>query len=157
LIKTKKLILGLGNEILTDDSIGIRLANDLIETELQKLATIETASCGGMEILERIIGFDRVVIIDSIHSSSSLPGDIYLLTPSDFKITSHVSNMHDAGFLQALELGNELGFKIPAEIHIVAIGVCNERKFGTGLSTALEKKYRVIFERVFSEVKKLIL
>lgn len=60
----KTVILGLGNPILTDDAIGIRIAQKLKEKK-PKLEVIETSEAG-MALLDLITGYDKFIIIDSM-------------------------------------------------------------------------------------------
>jgi Ni,Fe-hydrogenase maturation factor len=48
----KTLILGLGNDILTDDGIGTLLVCDLSQMINDPNVQFDTASCGGLEIME---------------------------------------------------------------------------------------------------------
>ena len=45
------LILGVGNEILSDDGIGPRLVKDLASMIDDRDLQFKTASCGGLEIM----------------------------------------------------------------------------------------------------------
>jgi len=105
---TKKgtaLILGLGNEILTDDGIGIKLVNDLEKKFRRSSFDFKTASCGGLEIVELMNGYDFVIIIDAIKTLGGIPGKIYYFTPHHFRQSMHVSSFHDICFLTALQFG----------------------------------------------------
>ena len=62
------LILGVGNEILSDDGIGPRLVKDLASMIDDRDLQFKTASCGGLEIMENLRSFDRAVFIDAIHT-----------------------------------------------------------------------------------------
>lgn len=153
-MKTKStLILGLGNEILSDDGIGPRLVNDLSDI----FGIIDTdyiaAGSGGFEIMELISGYKKVMIIDSIHTTSGKPGDVYLLKTSDFKKTSNLSGIHDVNFLASLELGKVLGYTMPDEIHIIAVEILEDMEFGERFTPALEVKYPEILKKVTNLVK----
>ena len=53
------LILGIGNDILTDDAIGPKLARDLQKDLTNENISFMTAAAGGLEILEMIkAGFE---------------------------------------------------------------------------------------------------
>jgi hydrogenase maturation protease len=63
----KTLILGLGNPLLKDDSVGLRVAQE-VETLIPEGMGIEVGLdyWGGLRLMERMIGFDRAIIIDAI-------------------------------------------------------------------------------------------
>ena len=125
----KTLILGLGNDILKDDSIGLRLVIDLARYIDFRDFHCETTSSGGMEILELIRDFDKVIIIDAIRARNSHPGDVYYFTPSSLKNTSHLLSFHDIDFLTALQLGKALTLDLPEDIHIIAIEIAEDMEF----------------------------
>ncbi len=152
----KTLILGLGNNILTDDGIGPRLVYDLAGMIRNPCIRFDTASCGGLEILEYIKDYEKVVFIDSIRIHDGKPGDVYYFIPSDFRETSHLSNLHDINFLTALELGNSLGLGLPVDLHIIAVGIIEDMVFSEEFTPELKEKYPVILEDVYAIVKRII-
>ena len=80
----KTLILGLGNDILSDDRIGPELVNDLSEILDNPGIKFETASSGGLELMETIKDFKKVI---EDHKNASILGFNKMLdTVMDFKI-----------------------------------------------------------------------
>ena len=144
----KTLILGMGNEILTDDGIGIKITK-----ELQKVLNIpnlffDTLSLGGMEIIEYIRDFDNVIIIDAIKTLNGVPGSVYIFAPSDFKETTHISNVHDVSFITALKLARELDIKVPDSIQIIAIEIVEDMTFSDNFTKPVQEKYPEILREV---------
>src|SRR5262245_10306918 len=85
--KTKSLLLlGLGNDVLTDDTVGL-----LVVRELQK--HIEGMDCiqaretteMGLALLDNIVGMSTVFIIDAIQTGNAAPGHVHELDPSSLK------------------------------------------------------------------------
>ena len=66
------LILGIGNLILTDDGVGIKIAQRLKE-ERPELEVVETGEAG-LTLLDLITGYDRLIIIDSIKTEQGNRG-----------------------------------------------------------------------------------
>ena len=156
MIGNKTLILGLGNEILTDDSIGIRLVKDLKLITNYAETEYATASCGGFEIIEYILGFEKVIFIDAIRTGKEIPGSIFFFRPSDFIETLHLSNLHDISFLTALKLGKELKMNLPSEIDIIAIEILEDRVFSNNLSPVIEGKYSAILSDIKEYINTLL-
>lgn len=146
----KSLILGIGNDILTDDGIGPKLVNELKSRKSLTDFDLSTVFIGGLDILELIQGYEMVIFIDAIMTNGGTPGTVYHFNPEDFKETLHLSNLHDANFLTALELGKKTGLKIPEEIHIIAIEIIEDRIFSDQFSPEIEMKFPGIFETVLS-------
>lgn len=152
----KTLILGLGNDILTDDGIGPRLVRDLVKMIKDLDVQFNTASCGGLEIMEYVKGYEKVVFIDAIRTQDGKPGDIYYFLPSDFRETSNLSSLHDINFLTALELGNSLNMGLPVDLHIIAVKIIEDMEFSEEFTPPLKEKYPGILEDVFALVKRVI-
>ncbi len=142
------LILGIGNDILTDDAIGPKLARDLQKDLTNENISFMTAAAGGLEILEMIKEFYRVVIIDAIKTRGGIPGTIYYLTPANFKETLHISSFHDVNFLTALKLAEKLEISIPEQIDIIAIEIVEDLTFSNDFSKELASRYEDIYREI---------
>jgi hydrogenase maturation protease len=149
------LILGLGNEILSDDGIGPRLVKDLARKIRRKDIEFETASCGGLDIMEYIHGYSKVIFIDAIRTLNGDPGDVFYFNPSDFRETSNLSSLHDVNFITALHLGNILDLDLPSDLHIIAIEIIEDREFSDRLTPALENIYPEILKKVISFIRQI--
>jgi hydrogenase maturation protease len=154
--KKKTLILGLGNDILTDDGIGPRLVHDLAQKINEPTVKFDTACCGGLEILEYIQGYEKVDFIDAIRTRDGNPGNVYYFLPSDFRETLHLSNLHDVQFLTALKLGKTLDMGLPSDLHIITVEIIEDMEFSEELTGQLKEKYPGILEEVFAIIKKII-
>ena len=122
------LVVGLGNPILSDDGVGIRVAQAvrerLGETEVEFLE----ASLGGLRLAEQLEGYDRVILVDAIQtrgqgsaSGGGTPGTIYRLTLDDFP-SYNADGAHDASLKTALQLIRQQGGKTPDAVAVVAYG-----------------------------------
>ena len=79
----KTLVLGLGNSILSDDSVGWRVI-DQLKTKFNRVGlTFAHSSASGIRLLEEIIGYDRLIIIDAIQTEGGQAGNVYHLDPID--------------------------------------------------------------------------
>ena len=68
-LPTKTLILGLGNPLVTDDSVGLRVVERL-KPLLAEQGDVEVSEdyWGGLRLMERMIGFDRAIVVDAIQT-----------------------------------------------------------------------------------------
>jgi hydrogenase maturation protease len=119
----RTLVLGLGNPILTDDGVGIRVALKAKERCRRDDVTFAEASVGGMRLLDVIRGFDRLIMVDAIQTGEGRPGDIYRLRPDSSKVTLHTNSSHDLSLPGALALGRGMGMSLPKDSDIVIIAV----------------------------------
>ena len=120
--RAKVLVLGLGNPLLGDDSVGLRVAQR-VRMRLAGHPEIEVAEdyWGGLRLMERLVGFDRAIIVDAICSGGE-PGTVRILSP-DAMPTRHSASAHDVDLCIALTLGRQMGARLPQDhdVHIVAI------------------------------------
>jgi len=118
----KTLILGLGNPLVTDDSVGLRVIERL-KPLLADRANIEVSEdyWGGLRLMERMIGFERAIVVDAIQTGSP-PGTIHLLT-ADGIATQRSASAHDVNLATALEFGRQAGAELPGNRHIQLVGI----------------------------------
>ncbi len=150
------LVLGIGNDILSDDGIGPKVVSDLKNKYFLQEIVFQNVFLGGLEILELIQGYNTVIFIDAIITKDGIPGSIYQFTPDDFRETLHLSNLHDANFLVALDLGRKMGYNLPDKIQIIAIEIIEDRIFSDHFSPKIEEKYTEISLTVEKMVRKIL-
>ena len=151
----RTLVLGLGNPLLRDDSIGLRVVQEL-RTRLGDEPDIEVSEdyWGGLRLMERMIGFDRAIIIDAIRTDAE-PGTIHLLSPNDIP-TQRSTSAHDVNLPTALELGRQAGAKLPKSSEILLVGVeaADVQTFDEALTPELEIALPQAVEAVLSALDK---
>jgi len=118
----KTLILGLGNPLITDDSVGLRVAREL-KPRLDRRPDVEVDEdyWGGLRLMERMVGYDRAVVVDAICTGAP-PGTIHRLRPTDMP-TQKSASAHDVNLPTALAFGRQGGLLLPADDQIVLVGI----------------------------------
>ena len=118
----KTLVLGLGNPLVSDDSVGLRVVAEL-KPLLARRHGVEVAEdfWGGLRLMERMVGFDRAVIVDAICTGAP-PGTIHRLT-TDTIPTQRSNSAHDVTLPMALTLGRQTGAHLPRDEDIILIGI----------------------------------
>jgi hydrogenase maturation protease len=157
----KTLLLGMGNPILTDDSVGVRLTRDVSERLARSpdLVVVEECSAGGLALLDVIAGHDRLIVLDALRTRGGTPGDWYRFDARTLRETLNLRNVHDVNFATALELGRRLGVQLPPdeEIHIFAVEVADDATFGETLSPALDAAYGEVLAGILGEIRGILL
>jgi len=146
------LILGIGNEVLGDESLALRLTVDLQQSDSINGADYQQLYLGGLSILECIEGYKTLIVLDTTHTQEEKPGHVFGMSVNNFKETLHLSSTHDVPFLTALEVGTKLGFRIPGNIFVIAVEIEPDLTLGTSLSSNIENQY----DTILSNVHKLI-
>lgn len=129
------IIIGIGNPVLSDDSVGIKVAHMLAQA-LPARCGVETRElwAGGLCLMEAMNGHERAIVIDAIVTEGGKPGSVYKLKPSDLRQSRNTGSAHDAGFQEALELGAMLGLNLPRQITIWAIEADDVETFSENLT-----------------------
>jgi hydrogenase maturation protease len=118
----KTLVIGLGNPLIADDSVGLRIV-----AELQPLLAgrddvdVGEDYWGGLRLMERMVGYDRAIVIDAICTEAK-PGTIHRLTPEGIP-TKKSNSAHDITLPMALAVGRRTEAHLPRDEHIRLIGV----------------------------------
>lgn len=118
-------VIGLGNPILTDDGVGIYAAR-LVRRWLPAEAGVEVLelAAGGLELMEAMIGADRVILIDAIWQPEQPPGAILEFTAEALPATMNSASAHDIDLPGALAAGRRMGVPLPEDAAIAVVAVC---------------------------------
>jgi len=117
----KALVLGIGNPILSDDGVGIRVAHEVGENLNDPQVAVSETSAAGLSLLDSMLGYDKVIIIDAIQTKEGKAGQIYRMKPEDFSSAKRLSSPHQINLVTALELGRMLNLAMPREISVFAV------------------------------------
>ncbi len=147
--KKPDVVVGLGNEIVCDDGVGILAARRLKHLLAARGDTeVVALPWAGFALLDVLAGRRRAAIIDCLVTGRHAPGTIVRLNEYDFSGSVRLVSFHDVNFPTVLALGRKLGFALPEDIAVWAVegGVVNE--FGEGLSAPVAGA----LDRVVAEV-----
>lgn len=156
----KILVLGLGNPLLGDDGVGWRVAETLQQqlcaAELNAPSAISDTqyairdtpsaieidfSCsGGLALMERLVGYERVLLIDAMQLDGEPVGSVRQLRLEDLPDPSagHSASAHDTTLLNALAVGRALKVQLPAQVDVIAIQAECVYDFSETLSPPVE-------------------
>jgi hydrogenase maturation protease len=134
----RTLILGMGNPILTDDGIGLVMAESL----RSKLAGADVAANAmiGLELLDQVTGYDRIFIIDAMTSTGGSVGDMKIISEEGCFGSLHLFSSHGLNIFDLMKLGRECGLHIPELSAVYGIEIGDETAFGSDLTPALRER-----------------
>jgi hydrogenase maturation protease len=118
---TRTRIIGLGNELLSDDGLGIRVVRELRKRLEGGAIDFEELSVGGLELLDHITGYERCIIVDAIATGAHPPGTVlrFLQTTDSDPVT--LTSSHQIDLSQVLTLARLLGGDIPRTVLVYGI------------------------------------
>ena len=147
----KTLVLGMGNTILTDDGVGIWIARQLKDRK-PDLDIIETSEAG-IALLDFVVGYERLIIVDSIKTGKGRPGELYKLELGSLRPTAHLTSLHGVDIATAFELGRQLGYQMPNRVSIYAVEIEDNTTFGEECTEGVAGKMALITEQIIGEEK----
>jgi hydrogenase maturation protease len=144
----KILLLGLGNDILTDDAVGLLITRQLRSefADDPRIDLHETQEMG-LALLDFMVGYRAVVLVDAIQTSAASPGTLHELDAAGLKnLTGRTP--HFLGVGETLAFGRKLGLAMPEHVKIFAIEVADAHTLGTQLSPAVQNALPTILPRI---------
>jgi hydrogenase maturation protease len=147
----KTVILGVGNLLLSDEGVGVHVANELMKMSLPPEVTVVEGGTDGFGLLNIITDANRLIVIDAVKGDAA-PGSIYRFDfgevrhcPSGFK-----TSVHQIGILEVLDLSELIG-KTP---RTTVIGVePKSLEMGMELSSEIKARIPRIIELILDELK----
>jgi len=149
----KVLVLGLGNDILTDDAVGLHIVHIVRERlagqpDIEVKATTEM----GLALLDEIVDRESLVLVDSVQTGKVPPGHIHEVGPEDLgKVFT--TSPHFLGVGETLSLAKMLGLAMPRHIRIFAIEVTDPFTLSTRLTPAVEQAIASATDRVAKQAR----
>lgn len=146
----RTLVLGVGNPILSDDGVGVHIARMLKERKI-KGVTVEELAASGLELLDEVRGYDKVIIIDAIQTKGGRPGDLHILDEKDFERAVHGSSPHGINIATALALGRKL---VPHEMPRQVVFFAIEAEDLVNVSEKLTRKVAAAIPGIIKNIEK---
>jgi len=132
---TPILVLGLGNELLKDDAVGIRVAERL-QGIFPPEVEVRSTSLFGLALLDELIGRDKVLLIDSYIPEEFIGSEIQEHN-LDGVGEAQSTSPHFVGLGEVREIMRQLGLGFPCEVRILAIPVSDPITFSTEMTPAV--------------------
>ncbi len=158
----KTLILGLGNELYGDDGVGIHVVRQIKQkieansasSKVTSQIDCQECSLSGIALIDVIVGYDSLIIIDTIKSTNPKPGKIRLLDENQLR---HIPgpSPHYVSVPQTIEIGRELGLKVPSRIKVIAVEAKRMYNLGEGLTQDMKNAIPRIVQEVQTLLEKL--
>lgn len=152
----KTAIMGFGNPVRSDDGIGIYVI-DALSKIISKDDTITLFDMGtsAFEVLFKLKGHKRIIIIDAVVNTGEPPGTLYKV-PAQEVIKAPVDDpmvfLHSLKWDQALSYAKKiLNDEYPEDIQVYLIAVDNTR-----LNVQLSEPVKIAGDKVIAKILEAI-
>lgn len=158
----KILVLGLGNDFYGDDGVGLEVVRSLKKewaadpprpAEGCRVEFVESLLTG-IGLIDIIVGYDALVIVDTIFKPDPLTGRIRFLEEKDIRDIPGPSP-HYVSIPQTLTIGRQLGLKMPRVVKIIAVEAKPLYHLNEDLSEDMKRRLPNIIDATRGVVSKL--
>lgn len=146
----KTLILGLGNILMQDEGVGVRVVEAMRDVPLPSGVDLLDGGTAGLSLLELMEGYDRVIVVDAVEAGAE-PGAIFKFRPEDLAAMPNVQliSFHQVGLMDVLQLAESVGQR--PEVVIIGVQPAS-LNWGTELTPQLQDAVPRVIEFVLREI-----
>ena len=145
------LILGIGNVLMGDDAIGLRVIEALRRESVPEEVELLTGECGGLDLVDDLAHRRKVVVVDAMNIDAA-PGTVCRVMRAGLaEDPARVVSQHEFGLVAALEACRQLKCE-PAEVVVIGIQP-KEMGFHLGLCPEVEAMIPAAVKAVLKEVE----
>lgn len=143
------VIVGLGNEIASDDGVGIHAARTL-EAAFQDRDDIEIVALpwAGFALLDVLRGRRRAILIDGLATGAHRPGTVVRLSEDDLAGSVRLNSFHDINYPTVMALGRTMGWGMPDEVAIWGVEMAVADEFGETLTADVADSVQTVVNEV---------
>jgi hydrogenase maturation protease len=132
-------IIGLGNELLSDDGVGIRVVRMLKERLAVDDVSFEELSVGGLALLDHITGCEWCILVDAIITGSHPPGTAYRFIQTSDHEPATLTSSHQIDLAQVLKLAAFLRADLPRKVIVYAIEAGDIQTFSEACTSEVSR------------------
>ena len=144
------LVLGIGNILLRDEGVGVRVIEQLQKIHLPEDVELIDGGTAGADLLDVLAERKKVIVIDAVQADCK-PGTVLRFTAEDLTRPDRAGiSLHELGLGEALTMARQLGC---APEDVVIFGI-KSRDISCGLELSEEIKASVpkVVELVLAEI-----
>jgi hydrogenase maturation protease len=170
-------VLCMGNELISDDALGIVASRWLLRRlavagtpvptgpsldpaltvrafELPRVGPVEVVETAltGMYLLEAVVGASRLIVVDTVVTGATDPGTVLELRESDLA-GPRGGSPHYIGLLETLDLARALRLEVPADVVLVAVEAGDHTTVGGEMTAPVWAAVPVVVDMVMALIQ----
>jgi hydrogenase maturation protease len=141
-------VIGLGNEFLSDDGVGIRIVRELRKRLAGREVVCEELSIGGLPMLDVLTSYERCIIIDAVVTGAHPTGTAYRFVQSPGQPGGTVKSSHQIDLAQVLSLAALMGAELPRTVTVYGVEAGDTTTFRDSCSEEVSSAIPLVVEAV---------
>jgi hydrogenase maturation protease len=153
--KTGVTVLGVGNILLTDEGVGVRVLQELMEThDFPPGVELVDGGVLGLSLMGVVEAAGRLIVIDAVNLGGA-PGDLFRLTWDELTArTRYKDSLHQIDFVEVMSLLPLIGVDPPPTV-IVGVQPADVETTGLALTPGVAAKVPDLTAMVLQELENL--
>lgn len=150
-ISPKILVLGIGNLVMSDDGVGVKVVQKL-QREYRFTEDVEIVDGGtlGLDLLPKLEGIECLIVVDAVETGGK-PGACVRLSGEELPIALETKvSPHQMGLKDLLSVAELMGH-LPSEMVLIGVQP-GSIEMDTELTAAVETKVDELISMVLSEL-----
>ena len=149
---TQIVVLGLGNILLRDEGVGVRVIEELQKRyDFSPSVKLIDGGTAGFGLVTEIEGCRKLLVVDAVKAGNE-PGTVYKFKSGDITVTiPQTLSVHDLGFFEALEQWKMLG--INPEVIFFGIEPEDMNSWGFDLTPSIQNKLPKLVALVIDQLQ----
>ena len=145
------LILGLGNILLGDEGVGVRVIEQLLSHPLPDEIEVIDGGTAGYELINFFEGKEKVIIVDAVKTDDR-PGSVYKMDLSIVQENETVQlSLHQIGLKNVFKMASMMDLN--PEVTLIGIVPKDYQDYNIGLSEEVEKAIPLAIDTVLKEIE----
>jgi hydrogenase maturation protease len=123
-------VLGLGNPVLCDDAVGLRVVEHLrhlLEEDPVRDVDVMASTRAGFELIDILQGYEHAIIVDCLDLPEPTPGRVRSLDLTHFQGSARLNAPHEINLHTAFGFAERLGIPMPGTVEIYAVEAADVR------------------------------
>ena len=146
------LVLGIGNELLCDDGVGLLVVNCAAEELGATFSRVDFRNnySAGFDLLYEMMDVNRAIIVDAVCTGHASPGFCHGFSIPQIRRMkqSRLADSHGMNLATVLALGEKMGYAMPGDIVIFGIETEDVTSFSTEPTIAVKNAIQCAVEMI---------
>jgi hydrogenase maturation protease len=156
LMGRRTVVLGLGNPVLRDDAVGLRVVErlkEMLRADPAPGVDVVASTRAGFELIDILQGYGQAIIVDCLDVPEPVPGRVRKLDLENFAGSARLNASHEISIVTAFELAKRLGVAMPEKVEIFAVEASDVRTLCEEMTEQVAAAVKPLAEEIHAMLK----